>query len=77
MSGGVAMYHTGGRQFWNVNTERRGPDVLVFTIGWRHFVIENALLLGTRLRLRYRDNGNFWVSVWDLDGYRISAAPSS
>jgi hypothetical protein len=75
MPGGVALYHTGGSRYWNVNAEHRGPDVLILTIGWRHFVIENALLRGTRLRLRYRGNGNFWVSVWDLDGFRVTTAP--
>jgi hypothetical protein len=73
----VALYHTGGSWYWNVNAECHGPDALIFTIGWRHFVIKNALLCGTRLRLRYRGHGNFWVSVWDCDDHRVAIAPSS
>jgi hypothetical protein len=64
----------GGVGYWNINAERHGPDALVFTIGWRHFVIENALLRGTRLCLRYRGNGNFWEIVWDRDGLCIAVA---
>jgi hypothetical protein len=71
---GVALYHTGGCRYWSVNAERQGPGVLLLTIGWRHFVIENALLRGSRLRLRYRSRGNFWVSVWDHDGRRVAVA---
>jgi hypothetical protein len=48
MPGSVALYHTSGSRYWNVNAERHGPDALVLTIGWRHFVIENALLRRTR-----------------------------
>jgi hypothetical protein len=75
MPGGVALYHTNGVRYWNVNTERRGHDDLLLTVGWRHFVVENALLCGSRLRLRYRGNGNFWVSVWDRNGRRVTVAP--
>jgi hypothetical protein len=74
MPGGVALYHTGGSRYWNINAEQQGPDVLLLTVGWRRFIAENALLHGIRLRLRYRGGGNFWVSAWDHDGCRVTVA---
>jgi hypothetical protein len=67
---GQALYHTGGNRYWNVNAERQGLDVLLLTIGWNHFVAENAFSRGFRLRLRYRGGGKFCVSVWDHDACR-------
>jgi hypothetical protein len=75
MPGCVALYHTGGSRYWNINAERQGPDVLLLTVGWRRFATENAFSRGFRLRLRYRGGGgDFWGSVWDHDGRRITIA---
>jgi hypothetical protein len=33
MPGGVSLYHTCGSRYWNINTERQGPDILLLTVG--------------------------------------------
>ena len=47
----------------------------MLALGWRSFVEENSLCRGYSLRLCYRGEGDFSVSVWDSSGLRI-AIPS-
>jgi hypothetical protein len=63
---GVALYHTGGSRYWNVNAERQGPDVLLLTVSWRRFATENALSRGFRLRLRLPTPVQVKTCSWSL-----------
>jgi hypothetical protein len=74
--GGVALYHTGGNRYRNINAERHDLDVLLLTVGWGHFITENAFSRWFRLRLRYRGGGNFCVSVLDHDDRCVTVARS-
>jgi hypothetical protein len=72
---GVTLCHTGGRCHWHVAAEGPAIGVLVLALGWRSFVEENGLCRGYSLRLCYRGEGDFSLSVWDSSGLRI-AIPS-
>jgi hypothetical protein len=75
MSCGARLHHPGGRRHWHVVAEGPAIGVLVLVLGWRSFVEENGLCRGYSLRLCYRGEGDFSVSVWDSSGLRV-AIPS-
>jgi hypothetical protein len=68
---GARLHHPGGRRHWHFTAEGPALGVLVLALGYRSFVEENGLCRGYSLRLCYRGEANFSVSIWDNSGLRV------
>jgi hypothetical protein len=69
---GARLHHPGGQRHWHVIAEGPAKGVLVLALGRGSFVEKNGLCRGYSLRLCYRGEGDFSVSVWDSSGLRVA-----